>query len=358
MKRRVFIVSSTESLDVAHALQMELDNWAETTIWSQAVFTPSSTALDDLISAAGEYDSGIFVFSFEDVVRIRDQEYRTTRDNVVFELGLFIGSIGKERTFLVVPRTQQNFHLPTDLLGLTYLTFDPNRSDRNLQAALGPACTRIRETIEKTGTSSNSFKTSQEELASLLGVMRRIVELHQTAYSQVGIRDWSVTHSIDEQGTGHLHEEFTITTEGQPVYFYLIESNYLEREYESTFSMAARNEEVPLSLVKLRQTPSIVSHAIVLDPPVTKERPQRITIDCTRKFIWKDLVDRGEDQGVLRVTNKTNLLHFEFIAPRNRTWKGFNPTPQIGDVTIGPAKITWNISEPETGRFSFKLFLS
>ena len=359
MKRKVFIVSSQEGLAVARTLQIELDNWAETTIWSQGVFTPSSTALDDLIRISGEYDFGIFVFSFEDVVKIREQEYRSTRDNVVFELGLFIGRLGKERTFLIVPRNQKDFHLPTDLLGLTYLTFDSERSDKNLQAALGPACTRITETLERLGSSTSLETEVKQESDDLLRVLRRIVELHQPSYSQIIINDWNVIHSIDESGNGQLHEEFTLIPETESLYFYLLESNYLERDHESTIRITASNSEskVPLSLLQLGRSRGIVSHAVVLDPPATKKRPQRIAIDCGRKGIWKDLVEKGEDQGVLRLANKTNLLHFEFGAPKGRAWKGFNPTPDVGQSMTTPEKIVWDISEPNAGRFSFKLFL-
>jgi hypothetical protein len=359
MKPRVFIVSSKEGLDVARAMQSELDNWAETTIWSQAVFTPSSTALDDLIRISGEYDFGVFVFSFEDIVKIRDQEYRSTRDNVVFELGIFIGKLGKERTFLVTPETQNNFHLPTDLIGLTYLTFDSERTDGNLQAALGSACTRIIDRIRKITASALLIKEREEESDNLLKIIRRIVELHQVAYSDVHINDWTVVHAIDENGTDHLHEEFTLIPQAEPLYFYLLESNYLEREHESTMNITARNggNGVPLSLLQLGRSRGIVSHAVVLDPPATKERPQRVVIDCHRQSMWKDLLEKGTDQGVLRVANKTDLLHFEFRVPQGRTWKGLNPTPEVGQITVTPSTVVWDIPEPNTGRFSFKLFL-
>src|SRR6202040_953388 len=38
------------------------------------------------------YDLGVFVFDADDVAVIRDNKTPTVRDNVLFELGLFIGS--------------------------------------------------------------------------------------------------------------------------------------------------------------------------------------------------------------------------------------------------------------------------
>src|SRR5581483_6136796 len=89
MKPRIFIASSTEHLDVAHAIQLNLDYDAEITVWAQADFQLSSNVLDDLVRISDGIDFGIFILSPEDIVRIRNQEYWAARDNVVFELGLF-----------------------------------------------------------------------------------------------------------------------------------------------------------------------------------------------------------------------------------------------------------------------------
>jgi len=148
-KPRVFVASSTESLEVAYAVQENLERDAEITVWTQGVFELSKYTLDDLLSALDDIEFGVFVLAADDVVRIRGTEHVKARDNVVFELGLFIGRLGKERAFLILPRGHEDFELPTDLLGLTPATFEPNRTDDNLPAALGPACNKIRKTMGK-----------------------------------------------------------------------------------------------------------------------------------------------------------------------------------------------------------------
>ncbi|MFS1941253.1 TIR domain-containing protein [Vibrio splendidus] len=41
------------------------------------------------------------LLSPDDVVKIRGTEQTVTRDNVVFELGMFIGRLGADKTFMV-----------------------------------------------------------------------------------------------------------------------------------------------------------------------------------------------------------------------------------------------------------------
>jgi Predicted nucleotide-binding protein containing TIR-like domain len=123
------------------------------------------TVLDALMDVLDSFDFGIFVLAPDDIIKIREKEFQSIRDNVVFELGMFIGKLSKERNFLVIPGDQQDFHLPTDLLGLTPATFEPEREDKNLNAALGPACNKIRKVIQNLGPipKPSSYQSTEEK---------------------------------------------------------------------------------------------------------------------------------------------------------------------------------------------------
>ena len=151
MKPRMFIASSSEHVNLAYAIQENLERSVECTVWSQGVFQISRSTMAALVDVVEGSDFGAFVLAPSDITEMRNRTNRVVRDNVIFELGLFAGRLGIERCFLVVPRGMEDFHLPTDLLGLTPADFDAERQDGNLVAALGPACGRISRAIAKLG---------------------------------------------------------------------------------------------------------------------------------------------------------------------------------------------------------------
>jgi len=93
-------------------------------------------------------DFAIFVFSPDDVSVMRDNTDKVVRDNVLFELGLFIGRLGPERCFFLVPDSQ-TMRLPTDLFGVNPTKYESGRSDANWEAAVNPACMQIQRAINQ-----------------------------------------------------------------------------------------------------------------------------------------------------------------------------------------------------------------
>lgn len=145
----LFIASSTEGLPVAYDIQEALENDCDTTVWKQGVFEPSRNVLDGLLERLKTTQFGLFVFTPDDAIELRGAPHRAVRDNVVFEMGLFIGALGLPRCMHIVPRGVVDLHLPSDLLGLTALDYPAGRSDGNRLAALGPACNKIRRRLRE-----------------------------------------------------------------------------------------------------------------------------------------------------------------------------------------------------------------
>jgi predicted nucleotide-binding protein len=146
----LFIGSSTEAVSVANELQagFKHDKF-EKIVWTNGVFGPGGIAFDSLAKLASGADFAAFVISPDDVVLSRKDEHLAPRDNVVFELGLFMGQLARERVFLVKEHNS-DAKIPSDLLGITPVTYVMTASS-SLEAAIAPACNEIRKAIMKLG---------------------------------------------------------------------------------------------------------------------------------------------------------------------------------------------------------------
>ncbi len=150
MKPSLFIGSSSESLDVAERVQVILERVAEVTIWNQGVFGLNESGFESLLKALNKFDYACFILSDDDVIISRDERKNSVRDNVILEIGLFLGRLGRNRVFILHGRKNKP-SLPSDLDGINFIGYDDDRSDNNLEAALTPACTKIKDQISKSG---------------------------------------------------------------------------------------------------------------------------------------------------------------------------------------------------------------
>lgn len=154
MKPKVFIGSSREGLPIANAIHANMTHEAECTVWKDGVFQPSSSTLADLVRTLRVSDFAVFVFSPDDLTVMRGTTDPVVRDNVIFELGLFIGRLGIERCFFLVPDAEK-LRLPTDMYGVMPTKYESGRSDKNWMAAVNPACMQISVAI-------NNLKSFQD----------------------------------------------------------------------------------------------------------------------------------------------------------------------------------------------------
>lgn len=150
MKPTLFIGSSKEGLEIARAVELQLEEDAEVTIWKDGVFGLGRGTLESLVMTLGQFDFAVLVLTPDDIIISREVISQSPRDNILLELGMFIGRLGRERTFIVYNR-DADFKLPSDLAGVSMAEFGERR-DKNMVAALGPACTKIRYAIKGLGT--------------------------------------------------------------------------------------------------------------------------------------------------------------------------------------------------------------
>ncbi len=123
----LFIGSSRESLPVAEAIKDGLASMPFSTyLWTDDIFTASKTNIESLESELERSDFAILVLGPDDKVFSRGKDAEAPRDNVLFELGLFMGALSRRRTFFVIP-TGLNLKIPSDLLGVTPLQYDPGK---------------------------------------------------------------------------------------------------------------------------------------------------------------------------------------------------------------------------------------
>jgi CRP/FNR family transcriptional regulator, cyclic AMP receptor protein len=149
-KIKIFIISSAESLSVARAVQNAFEHDPFTTIvWTDGVFKVASYPLQDLEAQIDDSDFALAIAHPDDFTESRGEDWPSPRDNVIFELGLFMGRLGRARAILMEPR-EEKVKLPSDLTGITTITYSYKKGE-NEEALIAPACNRLRDHINALG---------------------------------------------------------------------------------------------------------------------------------------------------------------------------------------------------------------
>jgi hypothetical protein len=148
MKPRIFLGSSAQQETLLEALTEGLEDIADVEPWT-TVFNPGVSTLDRLVELTREVDFAAFVFAQDDwttkgAAHDEGAGEASPRDNVVFEAGLFGGAIGIRRTFILHANGAK---LPTDLLGLTSVRYDPDATP----AVVRQINDQLRKAIEAEG---------------------------------------------------------------------------------------------------------------------------------------------------------------------------------------------------------------
>jgi hypothetical protein len=142
---RIFLGSSGKQTELLQAIAEGLADVADVEPWT-TTFNPGRSTLERLVELSQEVDFAAFLFAQDDWTTpdASRAAQASPRDNVVFEAGLFGGALGMRRTFIVHASGSK---LPSDLLGLTSVRYDPETAAAEVRAINE----KLRKAIETEG---------------------------------------------------------------------------------------------------------------------------------------------------------------------------------------------------------------
>jgi hypothetical protein len=253
----VFIGSSVEGLPIAKAIQQNLDRACEASTWCQGIFGLAGGTLETLLEKVRKFDFAVLVLTADDITLSRETKKPAPRDNILLELGMFLGALGKERTFVVHDRSI-DLKLPTDIVGgLTPATFEPH-ADGNWQAALGACCTSIETEIGKQGIRSRAELTGAVDVATQFSIISGLMDASDRQYF-IFMFEQNATflRASHPFATGEIYEyEIKDDSAGQGGYSFdelcyeLAEADLLGVDLRNNVSLTPRGKDYAAWLIK------------------------------------------------------------------------------------------------------------
>lgn len=192
MKRKIFIGSSTESIEIAEQIKTFFETEYDCTIWRDRFFQLNQSTYDTLVRKSAYFDYAIFVGGKDDFVRrySNNKSKKAARDNVYFELGLYSGILSRARTYFFV---HKEVKIATDLLGITVIQYDQ-------PAEVSAGCQQVLEKIKEednlnritllpsTSLAINYYKNFLEPLSIGLSERDKI----QYEEDELSIKSWFI----------------------------------------------------------------------------------------------------------------------------------------------------------------------
>ena len=145
----LFLGSSRESMPLVELLVAGLDESLVTPRpWTGNLFMPSHATIEDLETQLPHIDFAALVFGPDDTIISRQTVIEGPRDNVLLECGMFVGAIGRDRTYFLKPKGIE-VKVPSDLFGLKPLEYDYESGSG--AADVASACAEIMRCIARYG---------------------------------------------------------------------------------------------------------------------------------------------------------------------------------------------------------------
>lgn len=144
MKPKVFIGSSREALPVVRVVANALSKTCDVFAWDTNPVDPGQFLVEGLLEISESVDFAIFILSADDQLNYRENQYNAPRDNVIFEAGIFMSKVGRERVFLLAAEGK-NLKYPTDIAPIQRVPY------RNLKKSLLSAVELLVKRIKALG---------------------------------------------------------------------------------------------------------------------------------------------------------------------------------------------------------------
>lgn len=142
LKPKLFIGSSSSGYEVAEQVKQHLADICDVHLWKDPnIWDLGKSTLGNLIRAAAYFDFGIFVATADDLTFTKDKIVIEPRDNVILEMALFCGALGRDRSFLLV---EEDIKLPSDFDGI----YNP-KFTRGDETSINKACLKYKNKIQE-----------------------------------------------------------------------------------------------------------------------------------------------------------------------------------------------------------------
>ena len=147
---KLFIGSSKASVGVAKLVADTLEDsgCADVLVWDEGIFSLNQGFLEKLLGILSEFDFAVLIWAPDDVTESKAESKASPRDNVIFECGLFMGALGRDRVFIMFDQSIE-LKIPSDLAGVSLASYDGARIASDGPAAVRRACDVINREIQK-----------------------------------------------------------------------------------------------------------------------------------------------------------------------------------------------------------------
>lgn len=127
-EREIFIGSSMEAVDYMETIAAYLEELQTSPLpWNadgKKIFIQGNNILDSLIDITNRVDAAIFIFNAEDAKwndKSKLKDTKSVKDNVLFECGLFMGKLGRNKVCFICKGDYKRFF---ELEGIVYINGD------------------------------------------------------------------------------------------------------------------------------------------------------------------------------------------------------------------------------------------